>query len=47
LENIYGNDGDFVESCTVLVEEYDGTLKVLQWDEKTSTAIELLSLKVD
>lgn len=28
---IYANDGDFVESCTVLVEEHDGTLKIIRW----------------
>jgi len=28
---VYCNDGDFCESCTALVEEFDGTLKILQW----------------
>lgn len=42
---LYCNDGDWVESCTVLVEENDGTLKVIQWaqighsDEPKVTAI--------
>ena len=28
---IYYNDGDWVESCTALVEERDGSMKVLDW----------------
>lgn len=32
---LYLNDGDWVESCTALVETHDGTLMLLQWsDEK-------------
>jgi UDP-2,3-diacylglucosamine pyrophosphatase LpxH len=32
---LYLNDGDWVESCTALVEAQDGTLMLLQWsDEK-------------
>ncbi|MGE0736090.1 MAG: UDP-2,3-diacylglucosamine diphosphatase [Alphaproteobacteria bacterium] len=27
----YCNDGDWVESCTALVEEFDGTLRILYW----------------
>ena len=27
----YINDGDWVESCTALVERYDGSLHLLQW----------------
>ena len=30
---IYANDGDWVESMTALVEEMDGTLRVLDWFE--------------
>lgn len=34
-EVLYLNDGDWVESCTALVEAHDGTLTLLQWsDEK-------------
>ncbi|MEX2644047.1 MAG: UDP-2,3-diacylglucosamine diphosphatase [Acetobacterales bacterium] len=29
----YCNDGDWVESCTALVEHFDGTLEVLRWAE--------------
>ena len=28
---LYANDGDWVESCTALVEHADGRLEVLQW----------------
>lgn len=28
---LYANDGDWVESCTALVESADGTLQVLRW----------------
>ena len=31
---IYANDGDWVESCTALVEHDDGTLEVLRWTEE-------------
>lgn len=27
----YLNDGDWVENCTALVEEYDGTFRILKW----------------
>jgi len=30
---IYANDGDWVESCTALVEHFDGRLEVLDWLE--------------
>ncbi len=28
---IYCNDGDWVESCTALVEHYDGRLEIVRW----------------
>jgi hypothetical protein len=28
---LYCNDGDWVESCTALVEYPDGTLEILRW----------------
>ena len=31
---MYCNDGDWVESCTALVEHFDGTLEVLHWLEE-------------
>jgi hypothetical protein len=27
----YFNDGDWVESCSALVEHWDGTLELLDW----------------
>jgi hypothetical protein len=27
----YVNDGDWVESCTALVEHFDGRLEILEW----------------
>jgi UDP-2,3-diacylglucosamine pyrophosphatase LpxH len=29
----YGNTGDWVESCTALVEHFDGTLELIDWAE--------------
>ncbi|MBI3564772.1 MAG: UDP-2,3-diacylglucosamine diphosphatase [Elusimicrobia bacterium] len=31
---LYCNDGDWVESCTALVEDLDGTLSLLRWAEE-------------
>ena len=33
----YYNDGDWVESCTALVEQADGTMEILDWAERTRT----------
>lgn len=30
---IYMNDGDWVESCTALVEHFDGTFEIITWDK--------------
>jgi UDP-2,3-diacylglucosamine pyrophosphatase LpxH len=30
---LYGNSGDWVESCTALVEHLDGRLEILHWTE--------------
>lgn len=30
---LYCNDGDWVESCTALVEEWDGSLRIVKWTE--------------
>jgi UDP-2,3-diacylglucosamine pyrophosphatase LpxH len=32
----YCNDGDWVESCTALVEHYDGRLEILRWADRRS-----------
>ncbi|HTQ32905.1 MAG TPA: UDP-2,3-diacylglucosamine diphosphatase [Stellaceae bacterium] len=31
---LYCNDGDWVESCTALVEHFDGRLEIIAWTEK-------------
>jgi UDP-2,3-diacylglucosamine pyrophosphatase LpxH len=33
-EVTYYNDGDWVESCTALVEHADGTMEILDWAER-------------
>ena len=33
---LYVNDGDWVESCTALVEHFDGRLEILKWAEQRS-----------
>jgi UDP-2,3-diacylglucosamine pyrophosphatase LpxH len=30
----YYNDGDWVESCTALVEHHDGRMEILHWAEE-------------
>ena len=48
---LYCNDGDWVESCTALVEHRDGRLEIVHWDrllselENEQTAIGLLPLR--
>jgi len=34
---LYCNDGDWVEHCTALVEQGDGTLELLHWSERSTT----------
>jgi hypothetical protein len=34
------NDGDWVESCTALVEHFDGRFEILRWAELRAPAIE-------
>ena len=31
---LYCNDGDWVESCTALVEDFDGSLSILHWADE-------------
>ena len=33
----YMNDGDFVESCTALVEDFEGNWKLITWSEIDET----------
>ena len=43
---MYANDGDWVESCTALVEHFDGRLEILRWAELRQ-AFDPLLLAVD
>ena len=31
---LYCNDGDWVESCTALVEDHDGRMSILRWADR-------------
>jgi hypothetical protein len=35
----YINDGDWVESCTALVEHKDGRLEILEWAKMRSWSV--------
>ena len=35
---LYCNDGDWVESCTALVEHHDGRLEIVRWTARPTTA---------
>jgi len=41
---LYCNDGDWVESCTALVEEMDGTLRIVHWADEHYEVISEKSL---
>ena len=43
---LYCNDGDWVESCTALVEQLDGTLQILDWSQPHADPIEQDPLSV-
>jgi hypothetical protein len=39
---LYCNDGDWVESCTALVEDFNGRLSILHWaDERLKLGAEV------
>jgi hypothetical protein len=37
---LYCNDGDWVESCTALVEDHQGKLSLLEWRPTAATIAE-------
>ena len=41
----YYNDGDWVESCTALIEDYDGQIHLLRWPELLATQGQQLPLE--
>ena len=44
---LYVNDGDWVESCTALVEHFDGRLEILKWAEQRSWSMIERARRVD
>ncbi len=40
-ERVYCNDGDWVESCTALVEHADGALELVHWSDRQHSVIHL------
>ena len=34
------NDGDWVESCTALVERHDGTWEIVTWTQETDNVVD-------
>ena len=36
---VYINDGDWVESCTALVEHFDGRMEILEWSKLRSWSV--------
>lgn len=38
---LYLNDGDWVESCTALVEHFDGRLEILHWHDAVAPSLML------
>ncbi|MFN9957555.1 MAG: UDP-2,3-diacylglucosamine diphosphatase, partial [bacterium] len=37
---VYMNDGDWVESCTALVEHYDGRWEIVTWLKEIEEEVE-------
>ena len=44
---LYINTGDFVESCTAIVEHFDGTLELVKWQKIESAIAESEALEVN
>jgi UDP-2,3-diacylglucosamine pyrophosphatase LpxH len=38
---VYLNDGDWVESCTALVEHLDGRMEILNWAEAKGGVLQI------
>ena len=43
----YINDGDWVESCTALVEHFDGGLELIDWNKKRKEIIDITTNGAD
>ncbi|WP_028024101.1 UDP-2,3-diacylglucosamine diphosphatase [Enterovibrio calviensis] len=37
---LYLNDGDWIENCTALLEQHDGTMQLIRWTEKPELVAE-------
>jgi hypothetical protein len=37
---VYMNDGDWVESCTALVEHHDGRWEIITWIQETDDVVD-------
>lgn len=44
---LYANDGDWVESCTALVEHFDGRLEVIDWPSLASADARALDVRIE
>jgi UDP-2,3-diacylglucosamine pyrophosphatase LpxH len=44
---LYINTGDFVESCTAIVEHFSGALELVKWQKTGSVQISIETLDVD
>ena len=38
---LYCNDGDWVESCTALIETHNGELHLIRWTEKQNNSVNI------
>ena len=47
FEIAYVNTGDWVESCTAVVEHYDGSLQLIRWTEESRERVADQSLALD
>ena len=41
---LYANDGDWVESLTALVEDFNGKLSIVHWNRRVDAPLNLISL---
>ena len=39
---VYMNDGDWVESCTALVEDHQGRFSIVRWSERVARRLPVL-----
>jgi UDP-2,3-diacylglucosamine pyrophosphatase LpxH len=44
---LYVNTGDFVESCTAIVEHHDGSLELLRWQTREHLAMMSSSIETN